>query len=51
MYTAHHICSMIDILVDNIFVKFGRCLFCQAIGIPMGTSCAPLLADLYISLI
>ena len=30
----------------NIFVQFGGCLFHQAIGIPMGTNCAPLLADL-----
>ena len=39
---------MIDFLVDNIFVKFGRCLFRQVIGIHMGTNCAPLLADLFL---
>ena len=32
----------------NIFVKFGGCLFCQVIGIPVGTNCAPLLADLFL---
>ena len=32
----------------NIFVKFGGCLFRQVIGIPMGTNCAPLLADLFL---
>ena len=42
------ICSMIDILVDNIFVKFGWCLFRQVVGIPMGTNCAPLLANLFL---
>ena len=36
------------ILIDNIFVKFGGCLFRQVIGIPMGTNCAPLLADLFL---
>ena len=35
-------------LIDNIFVKFGGCLFRQVIGIPMGTNCAPLLADLFL---
>ena len=39
---------MIEFLIDNIFVQFGRCLFRQVIGIPMGTNCAPLLADLFL---
>ena len=39
---------MIECLVDNIFVQFGGCLFRQVIGIPMGTNCAPLLADLFL---
>ena len=38
---------MIEFLIDNIFVHFGGRLFCQVIGIPMGTNCAPLLADLF----
>ena len=37
-----------EFLIDNIFVKFGGCLFRQVIGIPMGTTCAPLLADLFL---
>ena len=37
---------MIEFLVDNIYVRFGGQLFRQTIGIPMGTNCAPLLADL-----
>ena len=47
MYTADNICKMIAFLIDNIFVQFGGRLFHQAIGIPIGTNCAPLLADLY----
>ena len=39
---------MIEFLIDNIIVRFGGCLFCQVIGIPVGTNCAPLLADLYL---
>ena len=36
MYAANNICKMIEFLIDNIFVQFGRCLFLQVIGIPMG---------------
>jgi hypothetical protein len=32
----------------NIFVSFGGTLFQQVIGIPMGTNCAPLLANLFL---
>ena len=39
---------MLEFLVDNIFVEFGGQIFQQTIGIPMGTNCAPLLADLFL---
>ena len=38
---------MIEFLVDNIYVRFGGQLFRQMVGIPMGTTCAPSLADLF----
>ena len=47
-YTANDICKMIEFLVDNIYVRFGGQLFQQMVGIPMGTNCAPLLADLFL---
>ena len=47
-YTANDICQMIEFLVDNIYVRFGGQLFQQKVGIPMGTNCAPLLADLFL---
>ena len=34
--------------VDNIFVIFGGRVFQQTVGIPMGTNCASLLADLFL---
>ena len=40
--------SMLEFLIDNIFVSFGGTLFQQVVGIPMGTNCAPLLADLFL---
>ena len=48
MHAADNICKMIEFLINNIFVQFGECLFRQAIGIPMGTNCGPLLADLFL---
>ena len=40
--------NIFDFLIDNIFVTFGGRVFQQTVGIPMGTNCAPLLADLFI---
>jgi hypothetical protein len=40
--------SMLEFLIDSIFVSFGGTLFQQVVGIPMGTNCAPLLADLFL---
>ena len=39
---------MIEFLVDNMYVRFGGQLSRQMVGIPMGTNCAPLLADLFL---
>ena len=39
---------MLEFLIDNIFVFFGGRVFQQTVGIPMGTNCAPLLADLFL---
>ena len=38
---------MLEFLIENIFVMFGGRVFQQTVGIPMGTNCAPLLADLF----
>ena len=42
------IINMLEFLVDNIFVVFGGKVFEQIVGIPMGTHCAPLLADIFL---
>ena len=39
---------MLNFLIDNIFVVFGGKVFQQIVGIPMGTNCAPLLADIFL---
>ena len=39
---------MLEFFIDNIFVMFGERVFQQTVDIPMGTNCAPLLADLFL---
>ena len=39
-------CDALHYLYDNIFIDFGSKLYRQIVGIPMGTNCAPLVADL-----
>ena len=34
--------------LDNIFIRFGTELYRQVVRIPMGTNCAPLVADLFL---
>jgi hypothetical protein len=47
-YTKKTILEMITQLVKNIYFTCGDQVFRQKIGIPMGTDCAPLLANLYL---
>ena len=35
-------------LLDNICIRFGSKLYRQNVGIPMGTNCVPLVADLFL---
>ena len=39
---------MLTFLLDNIFIRFGTKLYRQVVGIPMGTNCSPLVADLFL---
>ena len=39
-------CDAFHYLLDDIFIRFGSKLYRQIVGIPMGTNCAPLVADL-----
>ena len=41
-------CDALHYLLDNIFIRFGSKLYRQMVGIPMGTNCAPLVADLFL---
>jgi hypothetical protein len=49
-FSETDIFSMLEFLIDNIFVMFGGRVFQQTVDIHMGTNCAPLLADLFLYL-
>jgi hypothetical protein len=38
----------INFFIDNIYIDVGKNIFRQKIGIPMGTDCAPFLANLFL---
>ena len=40
--------NRLQFLIENIFVMFGGRVFQQSVGIPIGTNCAHLLADLFL---
>ena len=44
--TAPQIIRLFNFLIDNIYIQVGSSVFQQAISIPMGTDCAPLITDL-----
>ena len=47
-YSEDDIIKMLEFLVDNILVVFAGKVFQQTVGIPMGTNCTPLLADIFL---
>ena len=47
-FSETDIFNMLEFLIDNIFAMFGGRVFQQTVGMPMGTNCIPLLADLFL---
>ena len=47
-WSCQNECYALTFLLDNIFIRFGTKLYRQVVGIPMGTNCAPLIADLFL---
>ena len=41
------VCEALTLLLDNIHIRFASKLYRQIVGIPMGTNCDPLVADLF----
>ena len=48
LWSCQKVCDALVYLLDNIFIRFGTKLYRQTIGIPMGTNCDPLVADLFL---
>ena len=48
LWSCQNVCDALSFLLDNIYIRFGTKLYRQIVGIPMGTNCAPLVADLFL---
>ena len=46
--TEEPLIKLVECLIDNIYVSIGNRVYLQCVGIPMGTDCAPLLANLFL---
>ena len=46
-FGCQNVCDALSFLLDNIYIRFGTKLYRQIFGIPMGTNCAPRVADLF----
>ena len=46
LWSCQKVCEALTFLLDKIYIRFGSKLYRQIVGIPMGTNCAPLVADL-----
>ena len=47
-WSCQNVCDALTFLLNNIFVRLGTKLYRQVVGIPTGTNCAPLVADLFL---
>ena len=41
----NYACDALSYLLNNIYIRFGNKLYRLIVGVPMGTNCAPLVAD------
>ena len=48
LWSCQNVCDALLYLLDNIYIRFGNKVYRQIIGNPMGTYCAPLVADLFL---
>ena len=47
-WSCAEICEAFTFLMENIYVQFDGMVYQQIVGIPMGTNCTPLIADLFL---
>ena len=48
LWTGQKVTEALVYLLDNIYIRFGSKLYKQNVGIPMGTNCANLAANLFL---
>ena len=48
LWSCQKVCEALTFLLDNIYIRLASELYRQLVGIPMGTNCAPLVADLFL---
>ena len=51
LWSCQKVCEALIFLLDNIYIRLGSKLRRHVVGIPMGTNCAPLVADLFFVLL
>ena len=47
-FSCDELINSIDFIVNNSFITFHSLVYRQVIGIPMGTNCAPFLANVFL---
>ena len=48
LWSCRNVCDALSsYLLDNKYIRFGNKLYRQIVSIPLGTNCAPLVADLF----
>ena len=48
LWSCQNVCDALSYLLDNSYIRFGNRLYRPSVGIPMGTNCASLVADLFL---
>ena len=48
LWSCQKVCETLTFLFDNIYTRFDSKLYGQIVGIPVGTNCAPLVADQFL---
>ena len=47
-WSCQRVCNALQYRLDSIYIIFGSKLYRQIVGIPVGTNCASLVADLFL---
>ena len=48
LWSCQKVIEALTYLLDNIYIRFGIKIYLQTVGIHIGTTCAPLVADLFL---